>query len=707
MGSSNNGGEDTPPDDKKTEEVPSDEKEKQSADVTDKPADTPSPAPAPGTTGPTDSAVSGGGKAPLDKEGVKEGAADENKKETAGPPARPAGAPTAAGTPGTPTSKLTVLTNIADKLTDVLNLGRVLSIGVPGCVAAFGLMMLVARFTTTVEIPAKTVVGAGRLAPDQVRAVPDADFMPELNPDAVQDTPDSLLAKAETRLNLRVRVLHLRDSLWAESLPTIYYDQLELRTAPRAVQFQMAKLRIAKDIETVREEKYWFVWLVLIVLLGCAITAWGYWHLLRRARLRDTWQYLVEDILPELEFGQGNESTQPEEKKEVCTRPTIWDDLDGFIEWLEDCFKDQPDNLTRAREAKDLVLRQRGWVCTCPTIWDDLVRLIEWLEDYFKGQPDHLKRVREVKDLVLRQRRWVCTYPALWDDLVRLIGWLEDCFKDEPDHLKKVKETKDLVFRQRKWVFTRPKTWDDLDGLVKLLERRFKGQPDNLTRAREAKDLVLRQRGSMRAIKKARTRPVTWRALGRIIDALKPYCEGDTRGKLAEIECRALAGRKGMRGSRYSWTNLHTPLMTGAQSGLEGMSFLDYLIKEYWRFVEFSVNLPIAVLVCLSLLGIYCFSLLPQCSLGWLGIVVSLVAALLLFLELRSWTDRVGLNQFDKYRMAVNGTAAGLMLLVRQNDRCLLDGFAKDIDDVEGKYLDEFKESLSWKEPKRPGVTGA
>ena len=506
MGTGSNGGEMPPLDDKDKEGGTSGDNNKEPAGVTSKAAFSFSFATASETAGPSGSVDKGGDKLPSDGEGAKVPPSGGNGKQ---PPVTP-GVLTAAGAPGTQPSKLTVLTNIADKLTDVLNLGRVLSIGVPGCVAAFGIMLLVARFTTRVEIPAKTVVGAGRVTPDQVRAVPDAAFMPELGPASVLNTPDCLLAKAETRLNLRVRVLRLRDSLWAASQPTVCYDQLDLRNAPTAVQFQMAKLRVAQDIETVRDEKHWFVWLVLIVLLGCTITVWGYWHLLRRKRLRDTWQYLVEEVLPglKLDGGTGSTTTMTKAEKKARSRPTSWGALDGLIKTLE-----------------------------------------------------------------------------------------KKCDKDET-----------------------------------------------------AKD------------------------------------------KLKEAKRRALAGREGMPDIKCSWTNLHTPLMTGAQTGLEGMSLLDYLIKEYWRFVEFSVNLPIAVLVCLLLLGLYWFSLLPQCPLGQLGIVVSLLA-LMLFWDLRYWTDRVSLNQLDKYHVAVNGTVAGLMLVVRKDDRCLLDSF-EDTTLIGKKYLDRFKDSL-------------
>jgi len=467
-----------------------------------------------------------------------------------------------AGSEGTSSSPITIMGNVFDKLTDVLNLGRVISIGLPGFVAASGLLLLLARFTTPLAIPRgvspavdsvigkwlppppdtaearRLILGAvfnkhdSLLSKFEARLLLDAHLE---KPDtlltksearliltALLDEPDSLSCKSEARLNLTMRLLHIQDSLWTASLPTLYYDRLPLDSIPLRIRDQMLGLRIGRDFRTV--VKYWRIWFVVAILMGCLITVWGYWHLLRRALLRDTWQKLIDEILPKLAL--------PAVEKET---------------------------------------------------------------------------------------------------------------KDEREHRK--------------------------------------GQ-------------------LAAAMEEARKRPRTWRTLDKHIKELKNYCDAGSVDLLDKLWREMLGVRFALYDHKYSWTNMHSPLMGGNKTGMEGMSLLDYLVKEYWRFVEFSVNLPIAALLCAFFLGIYFFTLSPSHGhFGIIGTALFLAAGIGLLL-LHRWTDSVGLNQYDKYHMAVNGTIAGIMLLVRQDKdpNCLfkyLDDDTKVPSDILVAYKQKFRENLN------------
>jgi hypothetical protein len=91
---------------------------------------------------------------------------DPTKNSASGPgqPGGPESRPSQTNPPDRPSpdkpSPIEVMSNVADKLTDVLNLGRILSIGVPGFVIAFALLMLLIRLTTQFEIPRQALQDA-------------------------------------------------------------------------------------------------------------------------------------------------------------------------------------------------------------------------------------------------------------------------------------------------------------------------------------------------------------------------------------------------------------------------------------------------------------------------------------------------------------------------------------------------------------------
>jgi len=144
---------------------------------------------------------------------------------------------------------LSALSDVTDKLTDVLNFGRVLSIGVPGAIAALPLLMMLSLVSTPLEL---TPAQRGTTE-TQERKVGEA-------------APDSATSDSVPTLQVTEQA---RDS--ASSVKTEYTGPLYVDSLPSF------RLRIEQDIWRARD--WWFLWLVGTVMMGSVISPLGYWLL--------------------------------------------------------------------------------------------------------------------------------------------------------------------------------------------------------------------------------------------------------------------------------------------------------------------------------------------------------------------------------------------------------------------------------------------
>lgn len=116
----------------------------------------------------------------------------------------------------------------------------------------------------------------------------------------------------------------------------------------------------------------------------------------------------------------------------------------------------------------------------------------------------------------------------------------------------------------------------------------------------------------------------------------------------------------------YSCNTVHLPLLKQRINinNDAGLTYHDILTKEYWRFVEFSANFPIALIGAAFFLGFYFLYLghVHVHPLPWLGWGFVVLAALMLLLDIVWWNQKVVRSAYQHCALARSGMIAGLLL---------------------------------------------
>lgn len=141
---------------------------------------------------------------------------------------------------------LSVLARVCNELTDVFNVGRVLSIGIPGAIAALPLLMIVSLISTPLAL---TPAQRGITATQEGKAR-------RTNPDSATSGNVPTLQVTE----------QAQDS--APSVKTEYAGPLYVRSLPSF------RLRIKQDMAHVTD--WWFLWLLGTVMMGSVIGVFAY-----------------------------------------------------------------------------------------------------------------------------------------------------------------------------------------------------------------------------------------------------------------------------------------------------------------------------------------------------------------------------------------------------------------------------------------------
>jgi len=119
-------------------------------------------------------------------------------------------------------------------------------------------------------------------------------------------------------------------------------------------------------------------------------------------------------------------------------------------------------------------------------------------------------------------------------------------------------------------------------------------------------------------------------------------------------------------GLPYSWNTAHLPLLKQRINinNDAGLTYQDILTKEYWRFVEFAANFPIALIVAAFFMGAYFLYLGRTYAhpLPWLGWGFPVLALVMLVLDVLWWNPHVVKSAYRHYALARSGMIAGLIL---------------------------------------------
>jgi len=157
--------------------------------------------------------------------------------------------------------------DLLDKLTDVLNFGRILSIGVPGFIVNFSLLMLFSLFSARMPTPTHWViekVGENGVKRDTIEFA-------QVAGSAVSIAPLDSGGTTKTPVPL-------------------YYEQ---NPGVHGLSF-IDRSRIEFDAERiVNRRDYWVFWLIGAILIGSLISQWGYRELRKREVPYGIWTRMI------------------------------------------------------------------------------------------------------------------------------------------------------------------------------------------------------------------------------------------------------------------------------------------------------------------------------------------------------------------------------------------------------------------------------
>jgi hypothetical protein len=270
--------------------------------------------------------------------------------------------------------------DLLDKLTDVLNFGRILSIGVPGFIASYGLLMLLSLFSA--PMPTRWVVTNG-LTSDTVNIMPehgegampqrryDGDSLPTEGSgggaaaldsgtiaavsQAMRSLVDSLRSTMKgptdtSGAGLKATVKSLVDTLRtklslmvdsAGKTKTTVLTYYEQNHGVRGLSFT-DRSRFVFDFKRVASQ--WYFWFIGAILVGSLISQWGYSNLKNRDALYRIWNEII---------ARAMESVHDPEKKTGSKSQTASDRITRMINKL----------LVRPKKTKEAVVfsKPRGW----------------------------------------------------------------------------------------------------------------------------------------------------------------------------------------------------------------------------------------------------------------------------------------------------------------------------------------------------------
>jgi len=165
------------------------------------------------------------------------------------------------------TLSLNVLHDLLDKLTDVLNFGRILSIGVPGFIVNFSMLMLFSLFSARMPTPTQWVVE--RVNESGIRR------------DTIEFTGTAGSA---------VPIAQFDSGGGTRTVVPVYYEQ---NRGVHGLSF-IDRSRIEFDAERVASQPYyWLYWFIGSILVGSLISQWGHRELRKREVPHGIWTRMI------------------------------------------------------------------------------------------------------------------------------------------------------------------------------------------------------------------------------------------------------------------------------------------------------------------------------------------------------------------------------------------------------------------------------
>jgi hypothetical protein len=136
---------------------------------------------------------------------------------------------------------------------------------------------------------------------------------------------------------------------------------------------------------------------------------------------------------------------------------------------------------------------------------------------------------------------------------------------------------------------------------------------------------------------------------------------------LCELETR----RNRFRREGASFSAAHLPLLQQGMGPGRGVTYHEHLIKEYWRFAEFSVNFPPGLVIALVFFALYLFRLWLVFGAGaWLYSLLSIIlAGAVWLLSQMLWNPSVAYASHRSYTRTRDGTILGLALFPESKSR--------------------------------------
>jgi hypothetical protein len=245
---------------------------------------------------------------------------------------------------------LNLVGDLLDKLTDVLNFGRILSIGIPGFVATYGVLMLLSLFTA--PMPSRWVVRRGVASDtlDFAAARGSGDTAKSMvwlptgsaweSKRALQLLVDSLKPRlglpAESVAEFRTSVQSLVDTLKSKLEPLIdsarksrttvlrYYEQ------GRHVRLLDFVGRSRFQFDSTRVVGQWYFWFIGAIIIGSLISQWGYHSLRNRESMFKIWNEIIRSVKDPTKNGEGPRKsiqipeTSSDKRTWILGKPRTW-----------------------------------------------------------------------------------------------------------------------------------------------------------------------------------------------------------------------------------------------------------------------------------------------------------------------------------------------------------------------------------------------
>jgi hypothetical protein len=549
---------------------------------------------------------------------------------------QPAAQPNAGGATTGPSLFLNRANDLLDKLTDVLNFGRILSIGLPGFVATFGLLMLLSLFSA--PMPTRWAITSGTTSDTTDIAPPTVTATEAMMAEVV---------KATEAIKATETVIADETAMAAEAVKAA--GAVKATGAAKAIDAE--KVETAKAIEAIKAVEA--VMADETVLVAETVTT---------ARAKK-----AVEALRALEAAMAAHTTKVTDAATAAGADIVGKRKIAVLSYYEQHHSVRLLNfIDRSRfqfDSSRIISQWYFWL-----FW--LIGAVIMGSIISQWGYSNLRN----RDAMFR----------IWNEITQSFRKTVD--KREKEDWNKILESAGEFFHEHE----KKKDWEDIIGSVRELHMQKKEENWNgiVESAREffhgleakagkekdsgsfikrIRELLHLPRPETKKEKAMFAKPRGWRNLRWTLDKLlelDPGWQGEHDRLLVELQRARDSGS-----NEPSWSMLHLPLLRQSMVASQAITYYDYLTKEYWRFAEFAINCPAAVCIFCLALGLYFFSLsIMYASQAWiLGSMLVGVGLVVCLIAYFWWNPNVAFTSFHLYVQARSGLITGLSLFPANN----------------------------------------